>query len=346
METFTNLPQPISDAIASMLSSSDTGLLASRAKELHERYMRQEKVKDHTFIQAPSDVFAYLALRAPATYAQIYSALSQIKELVPNWNPKTLLDLGCGPGTGLWAATTVWPSIEKALGIDQDRSFLTAATQIYNTAHLPQDVSWRKQNIKEWIETDKTIKHDLIIVANVFNELSPEVFDRLIQQVRLRSCGIILILEPGTSRGYKIIQTISQKISQSDHLLAPYIHNNFVESNEYWIHFSQRFNRPEFQRRIRQSMRESTLMASDWEETKYSYVAYGTIEPVTPIWGRCIGSIYKSNGYLTLPILTEKEVVQLKVLKRHKLQYNFAKKLRWGEIIPNQEDIVFVQQPQ
>ena len=150
----------------------------------------------------------------------------------------------------------------------------------------------------------------------------------------------MIIIEPGTPFGFSIVQTAAKAFSHKSILVAPYIGNTFVQSDAYWIHFPQRFIRPEFQRNIRQKMRSTSLMASDWEEAKYTYVAMGNISTEEKIWGRCIGPVTKQKGFLEVPILTQTEVMHLRVLKRHKKAYTFAKNLRWGEFIKNREDIL------
>src|SRR6478672_3282384 len=44
-----------------------------------------------------SDVVAYLATRAPATYAAAAAVLGQIQLVRPEWAPASILDLGAGP---------------------------------------------------------------------------------------------------------------------------------------------------------------------------------------------------------------------------------------------------------
>lgn len=340
MQTFINLPTPINDAINVILSRSTASELASNAKKIHEQYMSREKGNKQHFIQGMAEVQGYLSLRVPATYAQIYSALLQLQERIPHLNPTTLLDLGCGPGTGIWAAKTLWPSIAQATAIDREKYFLSCAQEILHDSKMDLSVSWKTLDIKQWIETTESVSYDLILVANVFNELSEIERERLMHQVSQRSSGVVVILEPGNSIGYPLIQDVAASVSKDHQLLGPYIHNSFVRSDDYWIHFPQRFQRPEYQRRIRQSMRENNLMASDWEETKYSYVAWGNITQQTNIWAQCIGPVRKQKGFLTLPILTDTAVEMTKILKRFKTEYTYAKNLQWGEVIGDQSDLI------
>lgn len=307
-------------------------MLSMQAKELHDRYMQGANPLQPN-IQKPTDCIAYLALRFPATYAQIVSALSHIQERFPTWQPKSVLELGCGPGTGIWAAKSVWPSVKTATGVDQEQLFLTLAEEIQYDAKMQMDITWVKSSILTWLAAEDAATYDLIIVANVFNELTDEDRERLMQKIPLRSSGIVMLLESGTTVGTTHISNAARAIAATAHLIAPYINNTFVESGERWIHFSQRFQRPEFQRRVRQSMRESSLMASDWEDAKYCYVAWGNIPKQKPIWGQCIGSVEKQKGFLTVPVLTGEGIISARVLKRNKADYNQAKNIRWGEIL-------------
>ncbi len=332
MHTFTDLPEPITAAINTILSRSSPYELSSAAKKIHQRYMEREKGNSGAFVQSPIDMQAYLALRSPATYAQITGAFSQIQERIPEWKPKTMLDLGCGPGTGTWSAKTVWPSISTVECVDKENYFLSLGEEILSKISSDVLSNWKKMSIENWIETNKNNSFDLILVANVCNELSPLSIERLIHQLVSMSSGIVVIVEPGSSIGYPVIQTIATLIPEEISITAPYIHNSHIPVDEYWIHFPQKFHRPEFQRRIRQAMRESSFMASDWEESKYSYLAWGK-RPQKPFWGQCIGPIDKQKGFVTVPVLTESGIIHQKVLKRNKDQYTVAKNLRWGELI-------------
>lgn len=311
---------------------SDARVLSAQAKELHDRYMQGANPLQPN-IQKPTDCLAYLALRFPATYAQIYSALSQIQERIPTWKPNSVLELGCGPGTGIWAATSLWPSIKTVTGLDQEQLFLSLAQEIQYDSKMNPEITWVKNTIRKWIASEDAVDYDLVIVANVLNELAGEEREKLMQKIAAQKSGVVILLEPGTSVGYTIIANAAGNIAATQHLIAPYINNRLVASDEYWIHFVQRFQRPEFQRRIRQSMRDSSLMASDWEDTKYSYVAWGNVLVERPIWGQCIGSVQKYKGFLTIPVLTAEGIVNARVLKRNKADYTYVKNIRWGELL-------------
>jgi ribosomal protein RSM22 (predicted rRNA methylase) len=57
------------------------------------------------------DALAYAAVRMPATYAAIRASLEAAGEIIPDFAPRSLLDVGADPGTAAWAAQDLWPSI-------------------------------------------------------------------------------------------------------------------------------------------------------------------------------------------------------------------------------------------
>lgn len=330
MQTIIALPPPIKKAIADRLAVPGAIAWMERAQALHLRYMQQEQDRQQIHVTDALDALAYLGLRASATYAQIWSATAAICEIVPHWQPTTLLDLGCGPGSGVWAFSTLLPSLQRATCVDQNAHFLALGEKILHAAATPLTATWQQANILQRVQQTETT-YDLVLLANVLNELNDQQRIALLDTAFQRCNTLLLILEPGTPVGSGIVQAAAQQLAPHGTLLAPYLNNQFVA--EPWLHFPQRFTRPDFVRRLRQEMRDSSLMASDWEETKYSYVAIGKIDPEILPWGRVVGPVQMRKGYLELPLLTAAQCGPVRVMKRHKQQYAVAKKLRWGETV-------------
>ncbi|MGH7204396.1 MAG: small ribosomal subunit Rsm22 family protein, partial [Candidatus Levyibacteriota bacterium] len=278
------------------------------------------------------DALAYLGMRVPATYAQIYGALGTIQESIPSWKPQSLLDIGSGPGTGGWAALAHWSDLLQVNCLDENKDFIEIGEQIATAAQLPQEFSWKKQDLRDGIDDNGKV-YDLIIIANVLNELHPTAQEKIIGQAFNKCTGVLLIIEPGTPKGSQIVAAAAQKLRKVGNLLAPYIANAFVQDNDYYLHFPQRFIRPEFQRRIRQHMRADAAKASDWEEAKYSYVAISKIASEKEYLGRCVGQVHVQKGFLQVPVLRADGVTKIKIMKRDKENFSYAKHLRWGEVI-------------
>jgi ribosomal protein RSM22 (predicted rRNA methylase) len=45
---------------------------------------------------------------------------------MPDFQPKAILDFGCGPGTGMWVSKDQWSSVEKFTGVDISDDMLQA----------------------------------------------------------------------------------------------------------------------------------------------------------------------------------------------------------------------------
>lgn len=143
VKTFADLPQPIDDAISRILSRQEDATWVDSAIQLHQRYI--ERKKSLRYITSTTDSLGYLAMRAQATYAQVYGALTAVKELVPSWSPKNILDIGSGPGTAVWAAHEVWPSIHEATCVDENDSLLQLGKEINSSASVA--MHWLRQDV-------------------------------------------------------------------------------------------------------------------------------------------------------------------------------------------------------
>ena len=69
-------------------------------------------------IRSEADALAYALARMPATYAAVTASLNALREIVPDFAPKTLLDIGAGPGTAAWAAAEAFPSLQNFALLD------------------------------------------------------------------------------------------------------------------------------------------------------------------------------------------------------------------------------------
>ncbi len=331
IDTIISFPLDIERVIGDMLRAERNDEWLKRAQLLHERYMGQGKNQGEPFLNDYTDALTYLALRVPATYAQILGAFSAVSEVVPSWIPKTMLDIGSGSGAGVWAVNAKFPSITQVTCVDENPHVITIGKKILNNLNLPISVMWKKADVVRGIELEEQM-FDVVLISNVLNELNSEQREKVLGQAFNHCKGIMIVVEPGTPTGSAIAESVFYNFSH-EIPIGPYVSNNLIDRKDYWLHFPQRFKRPEFLRRVRQYMRESQLMASDWEEAKYSYAAVGKILPEIKPWGRCVGNVELQKGFLEVMILTQNELFKIKVMKRYKKQYNFAKNLRWGEII-------------
>ena len=96
------LPPPLRQAVDRALSGRKPADLAAAAAALSRRY-REERRDGRLHVESAEDALAYLAVRLPATYAAARASFAAIKQARADFAPRTVLDIGGGPGTALWA---------------------------------------------------------------------------------------------------------------------------------------------------------------------------------------------------------------------------------------------------
>src|SRR6201991_128122 len=81
-------------------------------------------------IRTETDALAYALARMPATYAAVTASLNALCEIRPDFTPKTLLDVGAGPGTATWAAAEAFPSLQSFALLDANDALRTLALNL------------------------------------------------------------------------------------------------------------------------------------------------------------------------------------------------------------------------
>src|SRR5690242_813342 len=112
------LPQYLLDAIEQETSRIDRSALVRASEELTERYQREKN--SSPAINSAAHRAAYLATRLPATFAANQRVFAEMFRLYPGLQIRTMLDLGSGPGTALFAAAGIFTNLESATLIEAD----------------------------------------------------------------------------------------------------------------------------------------------------------------------------------------------------------------------------------
>jgi ribosomal protein RSM22 (predicted rRNA methylase) len=106
-----DLPVDLRDAIARALATVPATRWLRAAQALSQRYRAPRDDPERALASGADQLLGYAALIMPATYAQLRGTMAAAAARIPSWAPTTMLDLGSGPGTALWAATTQWPTL-------------------------------------------------------------------------------------------------------------------------------------------------------------------------------------------------------------------------------------------
>ncbi|RWA68391.1 small ribosomal subunit Rsm22 family protein [Mesorhizobium sp.] len=258
------LPPPLRQGVDSLLEKVPLPALKQAAKALSDRY-RAELRDGRLHMGEEIAVKAYLATRLPATYAAVRTSLDALAEARADFQPKSLLDVGAGPGTMLWATADAYPEIEHAVLVEA-----SAAVRNIGQSLAAGGVGARTK----WIAGDATIDldglepADLVSAAYVLDEIVPASLPKLVDRLWRLTADTLLIVEPGTPAGWqRILAARSQLVEAGAHVLAPCPHEApcpLVPPD--WCHFARRVARS----RLHRLVKEADV---PWEDEKFIYLA-------------------------------------------------------------------------
>ncbi len=327
------IPQDLRNALDAELAAITPKRLAGATAALSERYRTLRPARGGLYLSSDEDVAAYAAYRMPATYAAIFAALVQLHDQWLGEPPRTLLDVGAGPGTALWAAQTVWPSLEDALLLERDERMIAFGQRLAARAQSPaiRDARWQQIDLQASWEAPS---HDLVTAGYVLNELPEQRREAIIDKLWSRTTGALVLVEPGTPVGFGLIRQARQQLIEAGAtVLAPCPHDGACPMPENdWCHFAQRINRT----RLHRAVKGGTL---SYEDEKFSYVAVSRA-PRPSIAGRVLRHPQILTGRVVLELCTP-EGLQTEVVTRSKDRHAFreARDLRWGDALLHEEDV-------
>ncbi len=257
------LPAALRHGVDRLLEGVPLHALRQAAGTLSDRY-RAETRDGRLHMAGEMAVKAYLATRLPATYAASRASLDAVGETLPDFSPNTLLDVGSGPGTMLWAACDRWPDLERAVLVEAS----DPARGIGRV--LAEGLAAQT----EWLAGDATLDlgtvrpADLVTIAYVLDEIAPASLPKLIERLWHLTAHMLVIVEPGTPAGWRrILDARAQLIAAGGHVVAPCVHQAPCPlAAPDWCHFARRVARS----RVHRLAKEAEV---PWEDEKFVYLA-------------------------------------------------------------------------
>lgn len=324
------LPNQLKQEIDAALEGHAIAGIAHSASILSSRY--RAEVRDGRYhLSDDRAALAYIAARLPATYAAVRAALAMTAQEIPDFTPATLLDVGAGPGTVLWAADDQWPGLQAALMVEGSPAIRRMGERL--TAPLKCDVTWRAADILTDFPSSLPERHDLVTMSYVLDELAPEKRSGLIDLLWSLTAGVLVIVEPGTPAGYERIKAVrSQLITLGAYVLAPCPHGlECPLLSPDWCHFSRRVARS----RIHRQAKGGDV---PWEDEKYTFIAVmrpGAGQTLHRPKGRVLALPRKGPGRVQLKLcLAGGELREETFSRRDGNEYKSASRADWGDIIP------------
>jgi ribosomal protein RSM22 (predicted rRNA methylase) len=321
------MTQQLQQAIEEEMSCFGLKDLAGAREELTGRYREREAKSKSHFMTTDQHRLSYIATRMPATYAAIFYVLQEIKRRMPHLQVKSLLDLGAGPGTGMWAACDVFPELEQVTLIEKDTALASLGKRLASSrTHAAfQKANWQSEDL----EQIKSLPvHDLVLLSYSIGELAEEK-----QRLLLAACweaakSVLAVIEPGTPAGFGRIRMLrSQLIESGCQMVAPCPHRLACPMPpDDWCHFAQRVERSSMHRRLKGG-------SLGHEDEKFSYVAVAKEACVLP-QARILRHPLRRSGHSIFMLCTAEGLKQETVSKRTPELYKKARDLEWGDSFP------------
>lgn len=319
------LPAELLDAIQQETEKVDRRKLVQATAQLTAHY----KAADFSTAAVSTEAHraAYLAVRLPATYAAARRVFAEINVRAPQAEITSMLDLGAGPGTALFAASEEFPFLQYATLVESDAEWIAIGKRLAAPPQLPDTlkVQWSKQDLRSGLSCEK---HDLVVISYTLGELPQAAAEAVLNKAWKCAGKFLVVIEPGTRRGFTAINAArSAMIANAASIFAPCPHVGAcpMATAGDWCHFSQRVERTSQHRQLKGG-------DLGYEDEKFSYVVAAKIA-VPPGGPRIVRHPGKHSGHVQLALCTAQGRIENRTVTRSsKEAYKRARKAEWGDV--------------
>ncbi len=320
------LPVELEQALETRLRDHRPADLRRAVDSLSERYRGTRT--GGPLIGEDIEAAAYAAYRMPATFAAISAALHYTTQRLPDWAPDTLLDVGAGTGSGLWASARQWDSGFRATMIDRADIMIRLGQEL--ASHVGDlRVTGATWHVAELDVLGASATYDLVLASYVTNELAAERRPEAVAALWKAAGELLVIVEPGTPAGFEAVrQAREQLIAAGAHIVAPCPHADVCPMGAGdWCHFAVRLPRT----RLHREVKPGELA---YEDEKFSYVV-ASRSPVAPAESRILRHPIHRRGHIELVLCGDDGLSRRTATRRKDRDaFRYARRAHWGDEFP------------
>ena len=320
--TSPDLPAELKAALDARLQGLSRNDASERAAQISQTY---RDGGGSGGIRSEADALAYALVRMPATYAAVTAGLNALREIVPDFAPASLLDVGAGPGTATWAAAEALSSLTQFTLLDANSALRALALDLGSNSARLRDMTYQRGAARAALADAEAA--DLVVASYMIGEMDDAERAALAELMWAKTRGTLLVVEPGTPAGYaRIIALRQQLIAEGAHVAAPCPHDGECPlTAPDWCHFTQRLPRSRAHRQLKSA-------ELPYEDEKFSYVAL-TRAAVAQHPARVLAQPVISKSAVTAKLCTGHGVVSAIAPRRDKIAYARFRKYNWGDAV-------------
>jgi ribosomal protein RSM22 (predicted rRNA methylase) len=285
-------------------------------------------------IATADDALAYAFTRLPATYAAVTAVFDAMEETLPGFAPRTMLDVGAGPGTAAFAAVRAFPSLSDVRLVDANARLRDLALTLMAGA----DSAALRHVAESAAETRSSYRHgdaltvladaapaDLVTASYAAGEIAAGDLPRFTRLLWAVTAGALVIVMPGTPDGCATMQRMRADLTAAGaHVAAPCPHGRPCPLQPPgWCHFA---------RRLPRSRDHLQVKGADvpFEDEKFSYVVVSRAPP-RPAAARVLAPPHVTRSAVTAKLCKAEGVETVTAARRDAETYRRFKSWRWGD---------------
>lgn len=329
------LNMTLNSVIEKSFSKADAAELKRASEEVRYRYRDEETDRADLRIHTKTEAQGYIAWRYPVTALVIHEVLGRLKERYPEFQPKTVLDLGAGPCVSVMPVISQYPDVEKITLIEEQSAMQEAGRAILKELGPLVPKTLQINELRGSFLTKELQPADLILASYALNELTLEEIQVLSRRIAETAQNVAVLIVPGTPPHFRKLLTARNLLAGSGfRIVAPCTFTGpcHMEDETDWCHFYVRVQRSQLLKKLK-----SGELA--YEDEKFSYLVLarddtGAVPESSENKGRIIRHPMIRKGRREVTLCQKKGITMIQFTKRkHPEIYKDLRSRGWGDLL-------------
>ncbi|MEU8134820.1 small ribosomal subunit Rsm22 family protein [Streptodolium elevatio] len=320
----TGTTSDLATAVAAEIGNATRGL-AQAYQELSDLYRGGGATPDDSRL-TQRHVHAYLAARLPATLAVDRAVFDAVVRRRPDWHPASVLDLGAGPGTAVWAAAEAFPSLRRAALVEQASAMIDAGRRLAarSASAAVRAATWHRASVS----APPAEPADLVVASFVLGELPDDTLVETVDRWWDLTRGELVVVEPGTPAGFARLRRVRDRLIAAGATISAPCPSDAAcpMTGDDWCHFATRVTRSGVHRVVKGG-------ELGFEDEKFAYLSASRQNPAHAP-ARVLRAPQIRPGHIRLTVCEAPEMREAVVAKSRKDAFRWARKAHWGDEVP------------